>query len=154
MKGDTMERVVYKTDKPRPEVSDTEYDERTRDWLEVTDSTLYVAFSHTGKYFLDDRGDRDVYDVTLSRGNHDYTFTFGQSLNDSAARHRRAPSAYSILACLEVHNPGTFENFCADYGCDTDSRSAEKTYHAVVGQWLQLSRMYTPEQLDDLAEIQ
>lgn len=149
-----MERVMYKTYKPRPEVSDTEYGSQARDWLEATDSTLYVAFSHTGKYFPDDRDNRDVYNVTLSRGNHNYTFTFGQSLNDSAAGCRRQPSAYSILACMVKYNPGTFENFCGDFGHDTDSRSAEKMYHAVVDQWLQLSGMYPPEQLDDLAEIQ
>lgn len=64
-----------------------------------------------------------------------------------------SPSAYDILACLTKYDPGTFENFCSDYGYDEDSRTAERIYFAVQKEYTQLARLFTPEQMEELAEI-
>lgn len=63
------------------------------------------------------------------------------------------PTAYSILACLTKYDPGSFADFCADYGYDTDSRKAEKTYFAVQEEYNGLRRMFTSEQLEAMQEI-
>lgn len=167
--------------RPAPNTTGTEYDRQAQNWLEKTDSRLEIAFDHTGRYFDDDEETRDIYRVTLTRGRASYTFTFGQSVAYSAPfvgawpinrgryfydNHctigdtgykcnpdRAQPSAYSILACLESHNPGTFEEFCAECGYDTDSRKAEKTWRACVEQYLRLDSMYSREELDAIGEI-
>jgi hypothetical protein len=174
-----MDRTTYQTKTPKPEVSGEEYNKQAEAWLEATNSTLHVAYGRTGKYFEDDEEDRDIYRVTLKRGGAEYVFTFGQSIANSApwmrvgsmcrtdysyANHfadapwkqnpmRSQPDAYTILSSLEGTNPGTFEDFCGEFGYDTDSRKAEKTYKAVVEQYLSLSRMYSQDELDKLADI-
>ena len=63
-------------------------------------------------------------------------------------------SAYDLLACLTKYDPGTFENFCSDFGYDTDSRKAESTYHAVQKEYQKVSRFFTDAELVELQEIQ
>lgn len=63
------------------------------------------------------------------------------------------PSEYDLLSCITKYDPGTFENFCSDFGYDTDSRRAEKTYHAVVEEWNKVKSLFTEEELQQLSEI-
>lgn len=63
------------------------------------------------------------------------------------------PSAYDLLACLTKYDPGTFENFCSDYGYDPDSRKAEKIYHSVVKEWNDISSLFNEKELSLLSEI-
>lgn len=63
-----------------------------------------------------------------------------------------SPTAYSVLACLTKYNPGTFADFCADYGYDEDSRTAEKTFLAVIEEWNHCQAMFG-DLMDELAEI-
>lgn len=63
------------------------------------------------------------------------------------------PSAYSVLACLTLDYSDSFEDFCSEYGYDTDSRMAEKTYKAVIEQDRQLRRLYDREELEQLEAI-
>jgi hypothetical protein len=64
------------------------------------------------------------------------------------------PSNYDILACLTTNNPIDFENFCLDYGYDTDSRKAEKIYKAVCEEWNNIKMLYSDEEITKLQEIQ
>ena len=66
----------------------------------------------------------------------------------------KAPDAYGILACLTKYDPGTFENFCSEFGYDTDSRRAKKTYKAVCKEWLNVSRVWDDTEIEELSEIQ
>ena len=43
----------------------------------------------------------------------------------ASARANKIPDAYSLFACMQKYDPGTFEDFCGDFGYDTDSRRAE-----------------------------
>lgn len=63
------------------------------------------------------------------------------------------PSNYGILACLTKYDPGTFKDFCMDYGYNSDSRKAKKTYNAVKHEYEMLSRMFSEAELRELAEI-
>lgn len=64
------------------------------------------------------------------------------------------PTAYDILTCLTKYDPGTFENFCCEFGYDEDSRTAERIYFAVQKEYAQLTRIFTAEQMEELQEIQ
>lgn len=77
-----------------------------------------------------------------------------QANKELASKKKSAvPSVYDVLACLAKYDPGTFEDFCSDYGYDEDSRTAERIYFAVQKEYTQLARLFTPEQMEELAEI-
>jgi len=64
----------------------------------------------------------------------------------------KKPTAYDILACLTKYDPGTFEDFCDNFGYDTDSRKAEKTYFAVQKEFSECQKMFG-DVIEELAEI-
>ncbi len=70
-----------------------------------------------------------------------------------AGKKRTKVSAYDVIACITKSNPGYFEDFCGDYGYDNDSRKAEATYHAVVGEWNKVRRFFTPTEIEEMQEI-
>ncbi len=175
------DRVVYTQDKPKVEEDFGKLRLNTKTWLEQTDSKLRITFDRTGPFFDDDNQKRDVYSVELSRGGRTYTLQFGQSVAQSAQWRwesdwattkyafgpvrpihgdykpnvdRRQPSAGSVLMCLEYNNPGTFEEFCDEYGYDTDSRKAERTWRACGDQYLALAGMYSPDELEALGRLE
>lgn len=65
---------------------------------------------------------------------------------------RRPPSAYDVLACLTKYDPGTFKDFCADFGYSDDSIKALETYREVQEEWAEVKRMFE-DCLDELVEI-
>ena len=80
-------------------------------------------------------------------------FTFLNNGESDVIHYPKAPTAYDILACLTKYDPGTFEDFCSEFGCDTDSRNAERTYKAVVKEWEAVNRLFTDEEIEELTEI-
>jgi hypothetical protein len=64
-----------------------------------------------------------------------------------------SPSEYDLLSCLTKYDPGTFENFCADFGYDADSRKAEKTYKNVLKEWRDVSSVFDDSELELLRSI-
>jgi len=63
------------------------------------------------------------------------------------------PDAYAILACLNAYNPGTLDNFCSEYGYDTDSVKANKIYQSVLTEYMNLCALFTDKELETLQEI-
>jgi hypothetical protein len=100
------------------------------------------------KHFADDKNYRYVFKCRLSRGRKSYTFNFGQSIAAGAEE----PSMYDILACLTKYDVGSFEDFCSEFGYDTDSRTAERTYKAVLKEWAGVERLFS-DILEELQEI-
>lgn len=115
---------------------------------------------------------RCLYKITLTspRGSMDFNFwdsirntkirtmpfdLYNVQANKELAAKKKAavPSVYDVLACLTKCDPGTFEDFCSDYGYDEDSRTAERVYFAVQKEYAQLTRLFTPDQMEELAEI-
>lgn len=115
---------------------------------------------------------RCLYEITLTSPRGSMIFDFWDSIRNTeirtmpfdaynvqankelAAKKKAAvPSVYDVLACLQKCDPGTFENFCSDYGYDEDSRTALWVYLAVQNEYTQLARLFTPEQMEELAEI-
>lgn len=115
---------------------------------------------------------RCLYRITLTSPRGSMIFDFWDSIRNTeirtmpfdsynvqankklAAKKKAAvPSVYDVLACLQKCDPGTFEDFCSDYGYDEDSRTAERIYFAVQKEYTQLARLFTPDEMDELAEI-
>jgi len=172
------------------------YEQSAIDFLKATDCQFSVKYVKTGKYFPDDKEDRDIYSITLKRGGRYYTFQFGQSIFHSgkykghkhlclnqfgklifseneykAIKNKpggsytiqqaeikpnkdfEEPTAYSVLSCLTKYDPGTFEDFCSEFGYDEDSKKAEKTYKAVKEEYVRLCGLFTDAEMEQLQEI-
>lgn len=172
----------------------TDYEKQATDFLAKTNTTLTVVFKKHDKHFVDDKNTRDIYEVTLARGNRKFTFAYGQSVNNSGFYftmgkqviqldrkllevknlvqiikqkhygftnngksdiiHKPVePTAYDILAGLEKNEVGTFADFCDNYGYDTDSIKALKTYELVAEEYKQVAILFNDAELEELAEI-
>ena len=109
----------------------------------------FVGEPEYKKHFSDDDKHRWVFKCKLSRCGKQYTFAFGQSIAEGAEE----PTMYDILTCLQKYDVGTFEDFCGDFGYDTDSRRAEKIYTAVCKEYEAVDRLFH-DIIDELQEIQ
>lgn len=92
---------------------------------------------------------RYVFKLQLLRGRKSYTFEFGQSI----MKGNEEPTLYDVLTCLQKYDVGTFEDFCGMFGYDNDSRTAEKTYKAVVKEFQAMERLFNSEELEVLQLI-
>lgn len=177
------------------------YDKQAKNFLAKTKTTFKVEFLKYDKYFESDKEKRDIYKITLKRGNREFSFDFGQSINCSMqwiantiyaknACHKlgnprlfgknknemfknaklslfggiyndfvlnknfEEPTPYSVLACLTKYDPESFEDFCSNFGYDTDSIKATKVYKAVVDEWKNVAMLWNDSEIEELQEIQ
>ena len=100
------------------------------------------------KYFPEDKDPRWVFRMRLQRGRKSYTFFFGQSIADGA----QPPDLYDVFSCLTKYDPGSFEDFCSEYGYDQDSRTAERTYKAVCKEFAAVDQLFS-DIIEELQEI-
>ena len=129
----------------------SEYDKQAEQFLKETETEFKVEFLENGLYFLDDTKTRDIYKITLKKGERVYNFKFGQSINDSDGKTK--PLAYDILSCLQKSEVGSFKDFCGDFGYDEDSIKAEKIYKAVVEEWKNVKILFSDKEIEKLQEI-
>lgn len=62
------------------------------------------------------------------------------------------PTAYDVLACLNPFDED-FEEFCASFGYEEDSRTAYKIFGKVEEETKQLKILWTDSELEKLQEI-
>lgn len=125
------------------------YEQQAIDFLNSTNTKFKAVYLKHDYHFADDKQRRDIYKITLSRNGKRYSFNFGQSI----AGADEIPTAYDVLSCLQKYDIGSFEDFCGEFGYDTDSRKAEKIYKAVCKEYESLCRLYSDEELQLMAEI-
>ena len=137
-----------------------EYEKQANKFLKETDTEFKTEFLKNGLYFDDDKGwvcsdskkPRDIYLITLKRGNREYKFKFGQSINDSNGKTN--PTSYDVLTSLQKYEIEDFKDFCDSFGYDEDSRKAERIYKAVLDEYQNLKMLYSDAELEKMQEIQ
>ena len=127
-----------------------DYQKQATDFLEKTGTKFYCVWKKYGKHFADDRDSRHIFKCTIRRGKKSFSLSFGQSIADGS----NPPTAYAVLSCLQKYDAGTFENFCSEFGYDTDSRTAEKIYKAVCKEYDNVCKLWTDQEIEELQEIQ
>ena len=83
------------------------------------------------KHFVDDDQERWVFRVTIKRDGKSMRLSFGNSI----AKGKDPPGAYDILSCLTKNDPGTFHDFCDEFGYDEYKSSSMKVYKLVLQEW-------------------
>jgi hypothetical protein len=66
---------------------------------------------------------------------------------------RFEPTPYDVLTVITKQDPGSFEDFCGDFGYDTDSRKAESVYFAVQKEWSKVRRFFTADEITEMQDI-
>ena len=178
-------------------IDNSQYNEAVNLVKESFNLEFKAEFVENGLHFQGDKETRDIYNITLKRGQRKYTFKFGQSINNSGfyaqygrqkyniprervnqkshelkayVKHNfnhdfgnssndkinfpKEPTLYDVLACLQKYEVGTFENFCDDFGYDNDSRTAKKTFKAVVKEYDKMCSLFNNDELEVLQYIQ
>ena len=133
----------------------SEYTEKADKFLEAHGLKFKAVYLEHGPYSDDDEKlgvERDIWRLSLRRGNKGFSVRFGNSEADSDYGNT-PPTAYDLLACLTKYDPGTFAEFCREFGYDEDSRRAEKTYRAVKRECASVSRFFTAGELEELRDI-
>ncbi len=74
-------------------------------------------------------------------------------LNNEQKEIIEEPRLYDIITCLTRYDPGTFEDFCSEFGYDEDSKKAEKIYNAVRDEYLSMCSLFSDEELEILSLI-
>jgi len=60
-----------------------DYDKQAAEFLEKTNTIIDKVFYHNGKHFNSDTQVRDIYKITIKRGNRQFSFNFGQNIMNS-----------------------------------------------------------------------
>lgn len=118
---------------------------------EVGDVTCVAVFDHSE----DEGGRKEFHNDSMGghwemnqRTHWTVTVTFeGHSISSpysQGSAFDKPPTAEYVLGSLamDASCPETFEDFCAEYGYDSDSRSAEKTWGLCRDIELQMRRMF------------
>ncbi len=130
-------------------VQTSTYAQQANDFLTATNTKFACFYYDHALYFPTDKESRDIYTIRLRNASHSYTFKFGQAIVKTGS----APSPYDVLACITKNDPGTFGDFCSDFGYDKNDKIAMSTYKAVVKEWNNVNELFTAEQLEQLQEI-
>lgn len=93
----------------------------------------------------------NTYRVSIMTPIKSFTVTFHDSINNTVTGVR--PTKYDVLACLTKYDPGSFEDFCNEFGYDEYNRNSMSTYRAVLREWEKMEEAFTEEQLEELRKI-
>jgi hypothetical protein len=79
--------------------------------------------------------------------------SFSPQCKSDTIHYPKEPTMYDILTCLQKYDIGTFKDFCSEFGCDENSRTAEKTYKAVEKEFKAMQSLFSDEELEVLSYI-
>lgn len=84
------------------------------------------------------------------------SFSEERALEIARAETAKHPSAYEVLACIsgDANVPDTFEEFCSEYGYESDSIKALQTFRRCSAFAKRLKSFFTAAELEQLSEIQ
>lgn len=172
-------------------IDNSEYTEATNLVSDSMNIEFKAEFLKNDFHFSGDKETRDIYKITLKRGQRKYSFDFGQSIMKSQyyqdtikgrtytlnggcrtgnysindiEKYKSGgmqltlikgeePTLYDVLSCLTKYEVGSFENFCGDFGYESDSIIAKKTYKAVSKEYDKVCSLFSNEDLEVLQLI-
>lgn len=145
-------------------MENNKYKKQAQDFLEKYNLSINIqkAIPQKSPLWSNNKEHGINYWVTIHNNNKSYSFDYWGSIADrekiengsSYEASKAHPTAYDILACLDVEDNGTtYEDFCSCFGYEEDSRQAEKTYKAVMVQSRELRKILSEDAIEELREI-
>ena len=133
------------------------YTQEAKDTLAKMGVKFSAKFIKHGVHFVGETEERDIFRVSLWRGEAGMSLRFGQSIAQSTGNGVNIPTEYDVLASITKHDVGTFSDFVSEFGYSIDTpkekRNAEKIYKAVVDEWESVKNLFTEEELEIIREI-
>lgn len=178
------------------------YEQKAIDFLTKNNITIDIIFKKNDFYFNDDDDKRDIYSITIARGNRSMNFDFGQSIKESGFKvifkyqntekkieynftnpeiythknfkkdifklcHEKfgydttiesitppnPPTTYDVLSCLTYNDPGTFEDFCLEFGYNSDSIKDLELYKRVVKEYQQILTIFNDQEIKEIQDF-
>lgn len=77
---------------------------------------------------------------------------FGFSAQIESIELPKPPTAYDVLACLQKHEFRDFQDFCDQYGFNSDSIKALKTYNNVVEEFKKVAYLFTDQEIEEMRD--
>jgi hypothetical protein len=137
----------------------SEYEKQAEDSLAKHGLRFTTHFIGHGPHFEGEKDSRDNFRCIFWRRRARLVIpSFGQSLADSDRAGGNPPHPYEVLSCITKYDPGSFENFCGEFGCkefgyEPEYRQAKKIYKATVREWEKVAAFFTDEELAEAREI-
>ncbi|MBR5883863.1 MAG: hypothetical protein IKZ17_01390 [Bacteroidaceae bacterium] len=130
----------------------SEYEQSAIDFLMKCGATMSIAYMGKNVNPLWNDGImRHQYNVVLHTPNGTMQFFFWTGLACGT------PTEYDILSCLTKYDPGTIYDFMNDMGQriinGDELKAFIEVYDAVCKEYNHLCRIFTPEQMEMLREI-
>ena len=144
-----------------------EYVKQAKDFLESCNATMDIMYLGTEvNKDWDEKRERDTYMVNIRTPKGNMQVKFWDSINNTIKnsdlrrinRSRIKPTAYDILSCLQTYDVGDFEDFMLEFGYEIkkrgDLKRLQDVYNAIVKEYNDICRCFTPEQIEAMQEIQ
>ena len=118
----------------------------------IQDIKIRPKFVRTGKYFQDDKEERDIYKIFVEYRGKTINFSFGNSLNDTW-EHKK-PDKNGLLEtlasdyCYTKDYYPTFQDFASEFGYDEDSIKAEGIYKKCLENADKLHKLFTDADIE------
>ena len=144
-----------------------EYVKQAKDFLKSCNATMDIMYLGTEvNKDWDEKRERDTYMVNIRtpKGNMQVKFwdSISNTIKNSDLRRINKPlikpTAYDILSCLQKYDVGDIEDFICEFGYEIKKRGdltrIQNIYNAVVKEYQDICRCFTPEQIEVMQEIQ
>lgn len=132
-----------------------EYQQQALDFLASCDAHMTVNNAGLAKPKWDSKL-HNTYDCEIKTPRGSMTVRFYDSLRNTELR--KKPTEYDILSCLQAYEVGGVDEFMDEYGyeikCGKDLLDFLDTYSGAKEEYCDICRVFTPEQIKKLREIQ
>jgi hypothetical protein len=110
---------------------------------------VYITKSFTN---WDKQNLHNQYKIILKRGTNQMQYDYWASLYST--QNGKKATIYDVISCLEWYPIYDFDNFCMDFGYDTDSIKAFNTYTECQKQQKELFELIPEEKIrEQIREI-
>lgn len=141
------------------------YETEARDFMIRNNIKMSIMFKdREANRLWCDNAKRNCYSVYIRNTNSGEVMhvTFWDSIYNTT--HNITPTCYDILACLTKYDPGNYEDFCLDFGYETETENefgrltrnpnAYKIWEACCHEWEGVKRVFGEDEiLEELREI-
>lgn len=128
----------------------SEYEQQAKETCQKYGITMKVGEPVYDYPIWDEKYRHYIFPVTLRKDGKSMKIQLAQSINAGYTK----PTEYDVLTCITKSDPGSFEDFCGEFGYDTDSRKVASIYKAVKREWESVKLVFGEgECLEALQEI-